>query len=104
MRTLRYSSLAKRDVADIARYIATSASNRAAGDKFAQALKEQCVKLATLPGQLGRIRADLGLNIRSFPFCGYVLVFRYVDGGIDILRVLHGHRDVIAYFGDDAQD
>lgn len=104
MRQLRYASAANQDVADIARYIADAAGDRAPGDGFARQLKEQCAKLAALPGQLGRVRTDLGPDIRSFPFRGYVLVFRYTTESLDVLRILHGHRDVIAYFGDDAEE
>jgi plasmid stabilization system protein ParE len=40
-------------------------------------------------------------DIRSFAFKGYVIFFRYEGDGFEIVNVLEGHRDVIAYFRDD---
>ncbi|MFC7554758.1 type II toxin-antitoxin system RelE/ParE family toxin [Pseudoroseomonas wenyumeiae] len=32
---------------------------------------------------------------------GYVIFFRYRDDAVEVVNVLHGHRDVIGYFGQD---
>jgi toxin ParE1/3/4 len=58
----------------------------------------QCRKLASLPGTLGRPRPELRPDIRSFPFKGYMIFFRYKDDMFEVVNVLEGHRDVIAYF------
>lgn len=42
----------------------------------------------------GRLRQDLGPDIRSFPVLPYVVFYRIKRGRIDVVRILHGHRDI----------
>ena len=39
--------------------------------------------------------------MRSFAYKGYVVFFRYDAGTFEVVNVLEGHRDIIAYFRDD---
>jgi plasmid stabilization system protein ParE len=89
---------ARTDLVDIAGYVSRAAANRATGKAFALALRKQCERLAELPGELGRPRPELGPRLRSFPFRGYVIVFCYSDGLLEIARILEGHRDIPAEF------
>jgi len=50
---------------------------------------------------MGRARHELAADIRSFPFGRYVIIYTPVDGGINVVRVLHSARDVDAAFGDE---
>ena len=59
------------------------------------------MKLASLPGTLGRPRPALRPDIRSFPFKGYVIFFRYEGDAMEVVNVLEGHRDVPSHFGKD---
>jgi toxin ParE1/3/4 len=43
---------------------------------------------------LGRSRTDLHPGLRSFPFGRYVIFYRPLDDGIEVVRVLHGARDI----------
>jgi len=43
------------------------------------------------------LRAD----IRSFPYKGYVIFFRYVAEQFEVVDILERHRDIEAFFGDD---
>ena len=61
-------------------------------------LRQQCAKLAALPGTLGRPRPELRSDIRSFPFRSYVIFFRYVGNDFEVVAVLEGHRDAEGYF------
>jgi len=54
--------------------------------------------LASLPGTLGQARPELRPDIRSTPFSGYVIFFRYEGDDFEVVNVLEGHRDVDAYF------
>ena len=47
---------------------------------------------------IGRVRPELGEDIRSFPYGQHVVFFTVWQGEIAILRVLHGSRDVDAIF------
>ncbi|MBD2682137.1 MULTISPECIES: type II toxin-antitoxin system RelE/ParE family toxin [Nostoc] len=59
-------------------------------------------KLAAMPG-IGRNRAELGEGIKSFPSGNYVIFYRTVEGGIEIMRVLHGARDIEKIFAQDTE-
>jgi toxin ParE1/3/4 len=42
----------------------------------------------------GRRRPDLGQNVRSFAVDNYVIFYIPQSAGIDIIRVIHGRRDI----------
>ncbi len=48
-------------------------------------------------------RPELGEGIRSFPSGNYVIFYRTVEGGIEIMRVLHGARDIEKIFAQDTE-
>jgi len=47
---------------------------------------------------MGRAREELAGGMRSFPFGRYVIFYAPVDGGIDVVRVLHSARDIDEQF------
>ena len=47
---------------------------------------------------LGRSRPELRPGLRTFSFQGYLIVLRYVDGILEIVNVIEGHRDIEALF------
>ena len=47
---------------------------------------------------MGRVRDELEPGMRSFPFGRYVIFYMPIDEGIDVVRVLHGARDIDAIF------
>ncbi|MBI4045729.1 MAG: type II toxin-antitoxin system RelE/ParE family toxin [Devosia nanyangense] len=51
---------------------------------------------------MGRPSSELAPELRGFPYRSYMIFFRYLPDAVEIVAVLHGHRDVIAYFDDDA--
>jgi Plasmid stabilization system protein len=100
MRRLRYLASAKADLLEIMTYIAAESGDVAVARRFIETLREQCRKLANLPGELGRARPELRPDIRSFAFRGYVIFFRYVDDAFEVINVLEGHRDIEIYFDE----
>lgn len=64
-------------------------------------LDEQLGLLAARP-MMGRARDELAPGVRSFPFGRYVVVYAPLDDGIDVIRVLHGARDIDAVFNPDS--
>ncbi len=98
MRRLVYLAAAHRDLAKILEYITRESGSLAIGRGFVDLLRMQCRKPASLPGTLGRARPELQPDIRSFPFKGYVIFFRYVGDRFEVVNVLEGHRDIVAYF------
>lgn len=88
-------------MADIARYIARQSANVAIAMTFTTALDNHCRKLARLPGTLGRARPELRPDIRSTPYRGYVIFFRYTPDQVEIVNILEGHRDAVSHLSDD---
>ena len=48
--------------------------------------------------QLGRSRDEVRKGLRSFSIGNYVVFYREIDNGIQIVRVLHGAQDVSGVF------
>lgn len=107
MPRLRLVEAARIDLRRIFSYIARESGSAAVADRFADRLLRQCRKLASLPGQMSRPRAELGSGIRSRAYGNYVILFRYSESRLEVMRILEGHRDIEAAFdvdpGDDPQ-
>lgn len=91
MPVLCLSRLAEADLEQIADYIARD--NPLGAAAFVTEIMERCELLASSPG-IGRDRSDLRPNTRSFPVGHYVVFFEAVPDGIEVLRILHGARDI----------
>jgi toxin ParE1/3/4 len=91
---LVYLQAARRDLLEIAQHITREAADVRIGEGFAGLIRQQCRKLASLPGTLGRRRPELHPEIRSFAYKGYIIFFRYRAGDLQVINVLEGHRDI----------
>ena len=100
MKQLRLTDRAQEDITAILRFVAERSGDVAVGVGVADAVTSQCEKLAMLSGTMGRPRPELGPDLRSFPFRGYVIFFRYAGDEMVVLNVLNGRRDIEAYFED----
>jgi toxin ParE1/3/4 len=86
------------DLAEIWEYIAEDSEEQA--DAFLAAIDRKFQVLADRPG-MGRARDELAEGLRSFPVGKYVVFYRPIPGGIEIIRVLHGARDMDAILDAD---
>jgi toxin ParE1/3/4 len=68
-----------------------------AASRWIDRLDQDCQRLAEMPG-MGRLRAEFGSGVRSFPTAAYVIFYRETANGIEVLRVLHGARDIQSLF------
>ena len=87
--------LAELDLLDIWDYIAADSPDRA--DDFLDRIESKLMTLAQNSG-LGRKRPELLPDLRSFPIDNYVVFYQQIDGGIDVIRLLHGSRDIEEVF------
>ena len=62
-------------------------------DRFLDRLQERLLALADFP-KMGRSRDDLQAGLRSQPVGNYLIFYFPLADGIEIVRVLHGSRDV----------
>jgi toxin ParE1/3/4 len=88
---------ANADLGEIWMFIA--ADNPAQADDFIDLIDEKFQNLSRQPG-LGRRREELVAGLRSFPVGRYVIFYLQVQDCLQIVRVLHGARDVDAVFAD----
>ena len=89
--------LAEQDLGDIWDYAAESGAERA--DRLIDLIEGSCRRLAEYPG-MGRARHELLVNLRSHRVGGYVIFYQPAEGGIEVLRVLHGARDIPRVFDE----
>jgi toxin ParE1/3/4 len=66
-------------------------------DRWVDKLDEKFALWATQP-LMGRSRDELAPGLRSFAFGRYVVFYEPLADGIDVVRVLHGARDIDANF------
>ena len=88
---------AKSDALSIGRYIAEQSGNRSVALRFLDKIDAKLKFLAQHPGA-GEARPELAADVRSFPVGNYVIFYRPSDDGIDVLRILHGARDIPRIF------
>jgi toxin ParE1/3/4 len=86
---------AKIDLIEIWDYIADDSEARA--DAFIDRIDQKFRTLAQRP-LIGRLRDELAADLRSFPVGRYVIYYRPLPNGVEIVRVLHSARDLNADF------
>lgn len=82
---------AEADLEETWEYVAHGGAAKA--DRFIDRLLKQAGIHAQFP-LTGRSREDLAPGLRSFVVKPFVVFFRSKDETIEIIRVLHGRRDV----------
>ena len=95
-RPISLSPEADEDLIEIWGYLAREASERVA-DRQLHEIDATCSRLNVWPYS-GRKRDDLLPGMRSVPVHPYVMFYRIRDDVIEIVRVLHGRRDIAAIF------
>jgi toxin ParE1/3/4 len=87
--------LAAQDLNDIADYFATY--NVRAGEKFFQSFNQKCQQLVSFPNS-GKRYEEIAPNLKGISLSGYIIFYRTIDDGVEILRVISGRRDLPAIF------
>lgn len=87
--------LASRDLNEIAEYFAQNSLE--AGEKFFQEFNRKCQQLVTFPNS-GRSYAEIRSDLRGLSLEGYIIFYRLLDDGIEILRVVSGRRNLPSVF------
>jgi toxin ParE1/3/4 len=86
------------DLAEIWAFIAEDSVKHA--DKFARLIDDHFQALARQP-DMGRGRPELAPELRSFPVGQYVIFYVPFAKAVDIVRVLHGARDIESILQED---
>ena len=95
MRRVKVAAAAEEDLKEIWSYIAERNAEAANG-----VVREITGKFAILRDhpQMGREQDKLLVNLRSFAVRQYVIFYQPVEDGVEILRILHGSRDIERLF------
>ena len=83
------------DLAEIWAYVAEGSSDQA--DGFVDLIDSKFQALSRRPG-MGRRRRELAPDIRSLTVGRYVVFYLSLSSGIEVVRVLHGSRDIESIF------
>jgi len=101
MAEVRRSSQAEIDLETILRDLQHNASVIA--ERYATAFSDKSHALARFP-EMGRSRPEIGHAVRSTLVYPYVIFYR-VDGEVvQILRILHGKRDLQRIIREESED
>lgn len=80
---------AEEDLIEIWSHIALD--NIRAADRLLDKLDAKSRMLADNP-RLGMERADVAVGVRSWPVGSYLILYRELDDGVEIVRYAHGAR------------
>ncbi len=86
---------AARDLDEIRQHIAEN--NPASAVRLIEEVIELFHRLAEF-AMMGRSREELVPKQRSFPVGNYVIFYQPISDGVEIVRVLHGSRDIESLF------
>jgi toxin ParE1/3/4 len=95
MSQYRVSDAAGADLEGVWLFIAQDDPHMA--DRFVRSIVSRFPALAAMPF-MGRQREELAARLRSFPVSNYIIFYRPMEDGIEIVRVLHGARDLPPLF------
>ena len=89
------SEAAKQDLSEIWEYIAEDSPVNAS--QFLRLINQKCLLLVDQP-HMGVLRTDIASRLRSFPVGHYVIFYRPINSGIELVRILHAGRDFDVLF------
>lgn len=73
---LRYMDQARDDLLQIRRSLARESGSNEIALRFTTRLRQECQRLATLPGTIGRARPELAEGLRSIPHGNYIILLQ----------------------------
>jgi toxin ParE1/3/4 len=95
---LVWSPASETDLLQLWSYLATQASI-AAADEQIRKIRQSCEVLRDWPLS-GPARDALIPGMRSVAVTPYVVFYRVAEDAVEVVRVLHGRRDIEAIFDD----
>ncbi len=97
MSKVRYLPEAREDLSAIWWYVLRESGSIDAADGVVDRLDNACRLLGEEP-DMGQLRDDLALGIRSFAVGKYAVFYAVAKSGIEIVQIIHGARDTPAAF------
>lgn len=99
MTKAKRTEAAERDLEDIAFQIAVVDNRPDVAEKILRELVAESDRLASLASRaiLGTATPELGEGVRLFPHKRWVIVFRYFEDTIVVLRIADASQDYLAW-------
>ena len=95
MPVVRRTAQAEEDLIEIWIYIAQD--NPAAADRLLDKFDSKFSLLAEQPS-LGPAREDIAPELRYLPVGNYLILYRIIESGIEVVRVVQGARNLKSLF------
>lgn len=83
------------DLLDV--WLTIAVDNPAAADAMIDRIWERCQALRQQP-KMGPSRADIAPDCRQLSVGAYLVLYRITDDTVELVRVIHGRRDLAAVF------
>jgi toxin ParE1/3/4 len=95
---IQFAEIAKQDLRDIWRGLAEY-SGLDFADRTLTNIESKFQLLAQFPSS-GRVRDELLAGLRSYPAGDFVIFYRILETTVEVVRVLHGRRDINIIFDE----
>ncbi|HAT15406.1 MAG TPA: type II toxin-antitoxin system RelE/ParE family toxin [Microcoleaceae bacterium UBA11344] len=92
---------ASRDLNEIIDYFARLNVER--GERLIAAFEKKCHNLINFP-MIGRSYEEIRADLRGVPLDGYIILYQVTANTLEILRVVHGSRNLKALFESDEEE
>lgn len=94
-----FTAEARKDLNEIIEYIARN--HPSAAVNFVKAIDQKCENLAKFPN-MGKSYQNIAPQLRGVPLSHYMIFYRPIENGIEVIRLLSGYRNLKAIFqGED---
>lgn len=98
MPSAKWTVQAELDLEGILYYIAFNDRRLETAERVGKQMRDKCELLATQP-HMGDPRPDLGEGYRLSHFKRWIIIFRPMEDGIEVMRIIDGARDYSKLFG-----
>lgn len=92
---VEYQPAAESDLDDI--WLTIALNNPVAADRVIDAIHDRAKLLSDFP-ELGPERPDIAPDLRVLVEGSYLILYRFTETSVEIVRVVHGARDMTALF------
>ena len=92
-RAVRFRPAAEADLDEI--WLTVALNDIRAADRVIDAIRDRVLPLSEFP-ELGPQRPELAPGMRVLVEGNYLILYRIAEGAIDIVRVVHGSRELAA--------
>ncbi len=92
MAIVKLTPLAEEDLFEIWYFIAVEKQSRLNADRFIDKMDKEFYKLAKTP-RMGTERSIYVPDLRGWPFGEYVIFYRPISEGVEVIRIIHAKRE-----------